>query len=31
MINRPVLAAKMGLRADQKIILAQSVGYPKQE
>jgi len=29
MIDRAALAAKMGLRADQKIILAQSVGYPK--
>jgi nitroreductase len=28
-IDRPALAQKMGLRASQKIILAQSVGYPK--
>jgi len=29
MVNRPPLAERMGLRPDQKIILAQSVGYPK--
>jgi nitroreductase len=28
-IDRPALAQKMGLRSTQKIILAQSVGYPK--
>jgi len=28
-IDRPALAQKMGLRPDQKITLAQSVGYPK--
>jgi nitroreductase len=30
MIDRPVLAEVMKLRPTQKIILAQSVGYPKQ-
>jgi nitroreductase len=29
-IDRPVLAKKMKLRPDQKITLAQSVGYPKK-
>jgi len=29
MVDRPPLAERMGLRPDQKIILAQSVGYPK--
>jgi SagB-type dehydrogenase family enzyme len=29
-INRPALAKVMGLRQDQRIILAQSVGYPKK-
>jgi nitroreductase len=29
-IDRPVLASLMKLRPDQKIILAQSVGYPKK-
>jgi nitroreductase len=29
MIDRPELAEVMGLRPDQKIILAQSIGYPK--
>jgi nitroreductase len=29
-IDRPALAGVMKLRADQKIILAQSVGYPKK-
>ena len=28
-IDRPALARRMGLREDQKIILAQTVGYPK--
>jgi nitroreductase len=28
MVDRPALAAKMGLRPEQKIILAQTVGYP---
>lgn len=30
-INRPALAKVMGLRPDQRIILAQSVGYPKKQ
>ncbi len=30
-IYRPALAKAMGLRPDQKIILAQSVGYPKKQ
>ena len=30
LIDRDALAKKMGLRSDQKIILAQSVGYPKK-
>jgi nitroreductase len=29
-VDRPALAKAMGLRTDQKIILAQTVGYPKQ-
>jgi len=29
LVNRPALAERMGLRPDQKIILAQSIGYPK--
>jgi nitroreductase len=29
-IDKPALASVMKLRADQKIILAQSVGYPKK-
>lgn len=29
LVDRPALAKKMGLRPDQRIILAQSVGYPK--
>ena len=29
-VNRDELAKKMGLRADQKIMLAQTVGYPKK-
>ncbi len=29
-IDRPVLSKAMNLRADQKIILAQTVGYPKK-
>ncbi len=28
LVDRPTLAKKMGLRPDQRIILAQSVGYP---
>ena len=28
LIDRPALAEAMGLRDDQKIILAQTVGYP---
>jgi SagB-type dehydrogenase family enzyme len=31
MIDRPALAKAMGLRTDQKIILSQSVGYPKKQ
>ena len=31
MIDRPALAKVMGLRTDQKIILSQSVGYPKKQ
>jgi nitroreductase len=31
MIDRPALAKAMKLRADQKIILAQTVGYPKEQ
>jgi len=30
LVNRTKLAETLGLRADQRIILAQSVGYPKQ-
>lgn len=30
-LNRPPLAAAMKLKPDQKIILAQAVGYPKDE
>jgi nitroreductase len=30
-IDRPALAKIMGLRPEQKIILAQSVGYPKKK
>jgi SagB-type dehydrogenase family enzyme len=30
LIDRPVLAKVMGLRSDQRITLAQSVGYPKE-
>jgi len=30
-IDRPALAEVMKLRPDQKIILAQSVGYPKND
>ncbi len=30
-IDRPALAKAMGLRPDQRIILAQSVGYPKKQ
>ncbi len=29
LVDRPKLAKEMGLRANQKIILAQSVGYPR--
>ena len=28
LVDRPVLAKAMGLRPDQRVILAQSVGYP---
>jgi len=31
LIDRPALAKVMKIRPDQKIILAQSVGYPKQQ
>ncbi|HSO72179.1 MAG TPA: nitroreductase family protein [Thermodesulfobacteriota bacterium] len=30
LIDRPALAKEMNLRSDQRIILAQSVGYPKK-
>jgi nitroreductase len=30
LIDRPALAKALGLRADQKIILAQTIGYPKK-
>jgi SagB-type dehydrogenase family enzyme len=30
LVDRPALAKVMGLRPDQKVILAQSVGYPKK-
>ncbi|UCD86889.1 MAG: nitroreductase family protein [Desulfobacterales bacterium] len=30
LIDRPALAKVMGLRSDQRITLAQSVGYPKE-
>ncbi|MGC9976359.1 MAG: SagB/ThcOx family dehydrogenase [Syntrophales bacterium] len=30
-IDKPALAKAMGLRPDQRIILAQSVGYPKKQ
>jgi len=30
MVDRPALAKKMGLRADQRIILTQPVGYPAE-
>jgi SagB-type dehydrogenase family enzyme len=30
MVDKPALAATMKLRSDQKIILAQTVGYPKK-
>jgi SagB-type dehydrogenase family enzyme len=30
MVDRPALAKKMGLRPDQKIMLTQPVGYPKE-
>jgi hypothetical protein len=28
MVDRPALAKAMGLRPDQQIVLAQTVGYP---
>ena len=31
MVDRPALSAIMKLREDQKIILSQPVGYPRQE
>jgi len=30
LVDRPTLAKAMKLRPDQKIILAQTVGYPKE-
>jgi hypothetical protein len=30
MIDKPALAKTMKLRPDQKIVLAQSVGYPQK-
>ena len=30
LVDRPALAKKMGLRPDQKVLLAQTVGYPKK-
>jgi nitroreductase len=30
MVDRPALAKKMGLRPDQRIMLAQPVGFPKE-
>jgi len=30
LIDRPALAEAMGLKSDQKVILAQTVGYPKE-
>lgn len=30
MVDKPALEKKMGLRSDQKVILAQTVGYPKE-
>ena len=30
LIDRPALAEAMGLRSDQKVILAQTVGYPEE-
>jgi len=30
LIDRPALEKAMGLRPDQKVTLAQSVGYPKK-
>ena len=30
LVDRPALAKAMGLRPDQRVILAQSVGYPKK-
>lgn len=30
MVDKPALAEKMGLRPTQKVILAQTVGYPKE-
>jgi nitroreductase len=29
LIDRPTLAKEMGLKPDQRIIMAQSVGFPK--
>ncbi len=29
-VNRPALAEAMGLRPDQRIVLAQTIGYPKK-
>ncbi|MBC7187047.1 MAG: SagB/ThcOx family dehydrogenase [Calditrichaeota bacterium] len=30
MVDKPALAEKMGLRPTQKVVLAQTVGYPKE-
>ncbi|MDZ7294540.1 MAG: SagB/ThcOx family dehydrogenase [candidate division KSB1 bacterium] len=30
MVDKPALAEKMGLRQDQRVVMAQSVGYPKE-
>jgi nitroreductase len=30
MVDKPALAATMKLKSDQKVILAQTVGYPKK-
>ena len=31
LVDKPALAKKMGLKADQRVILTQPVGYPKKE
>ncbi|MDZ7379152.1 MAG: nitroreductase family protein, partial [candidate division KSB1 bacterium] len=30
MVDKAALAEKMGLRQDQRVVMAQSVGYPKE-